>query len=165
MPVGRCLGVDVGEVRVGVAESDPDGILATPVDTLPRDHEPTKTDVYAVARLAAERGARVVYVGLPRSMSGTEGEAARRARGYARELAVLLAPGSVRLVDERLTTVQSHRQLYASGRAGRQHRAVVDQVAAVLILQGALDAERSTGALPGDVVTAVGRKPRTKERS
>jgi len=165
VPLGRCLGVDVGEARVGVAECDPDGILATPVETLARDHEPTKNDLYAVARFATDRTARVVYVGLPRSLSGAEGEAARRSRDYARELAGLLPSGSVRLVDERLTTVQSHRQLHASGRAGREHRAVVDQVAAVLILQGALDAERSTGALPGVVVTAVGRKPRTKERS
>jgi putative Holliday junction resolvase len=162
--VGPALGVDVGEVRVGVAESDPEGLLATPVCTLEHDPGPEATDRETLAALVAARGATTVYVGLPRSLSGQEGPAARRARAYAAALAARVAPTRVRLVDERLTTVSAHRQLRDSGRAGRDHRAVVDQAAAVLILQGALDAWRATGRAQGELVRPDGRKPRTKDR-
>ena len=164
MTHGRWLGIDVGAVRVGVAESDPDGILATPVSTLERDLGPTARDRHTIAEVVREREVTLVVVGLPRSLQGEDGEAARLAREYARELAGLVAPVRVRLVDERLTTVQSHRQLQASGRREREHRAVVDQVAAVLILQGALEAFRLRGRMPGEVVDTGGRKPRTKGR-
>ena len=157
--MSRRIGVDVGAVRVGVAESDPDGMLATPVETVLRDD--SEGDLGRLAALVIERAAQVVYVGLPRSLDGTEGTAARLAREYAAALAPLVAPARVRLVDERLTTVQSHRQLQASGRRSREHRAVVDQVAAVLILQAALDSERATGQEPGEHLPARGRKPRT----
>lgn len=159
----RALGVDVGEARVGVAESDPDGILATPVVTLARDHGPAASDQRAIAELVAERDVGTVYVGLPLSLDGSEGLAARRAREYAVGLAARVAPVRVRLVDERLTTVSAHRQLHDAGQAGRGHRRIVDQAAAVLILQGALDAARSTGRDQGEVA-GTRRKPRTKER-
>ena len=161
---GRWLGVDVGAVRVGVAESDPDGILATPVSTLERDLGPEARDRHTIAGIVRERAVTLVVVGLPRSMRGEDGEAARLAREYAQELAGLVAPVRVRLVDERLTTVQSHRHLQASGRRERDHRSVVDQVAAVLILQGAVESSRLTGRLPGEVVETGGRKPRRKGR-
>ncbi len=160
---GRWIGVDVGTVRVGVAESDADGILATPVATLVRD-EDGGSDLAALAALVGERAATAVYVGLPLQLSGSEGAAAQLAREYAARLAALVAPVRVRLVDERLTSVASHRRLHESGRAGRTHRAVVDQVAAVLILQAALDAQRATGVAPGELVGTSGRKPRTKGR-
>ncbi len=160
-PPGRRFGVDVGQVRVGVAQSDPDGTLATPVATLDRD--PDGADLHALAELTREHDSPVLYVGLPRSLDGAEREAARRARAYAAALEPLVAPTRVRLVDERLTTVQSHRQLRASGRPGRSHRAVVDQVAAVLILQSALDHERSTGQEAGEPAT-ISRRRRTKGR-
>lgn len=159
MAPGVRLGVDVGSVRVGVAESDPDGILATPVATI-TDADP----VAALAELVTERAAYLVYLGLPRSLDGSEGPAARIAREFAVRLAVRIAPARVRLVDERLTTVSSHRRLRESGRPGRAHREVVDQVAAVLILQTALDHERATGQEPGEPV-ASGRKPRRKDRA
>ncbi len=163
---GARLGVDVGSVRVGVAVSDPDGLLATPLETVPRSSEapaaPGDDDVERVAALVAEHGAVRVVVGLPRSLSGDEGPAAERARTYASVLAVRVAPVPVRLVDERLTTVDAHRMLRQSGVAGRRQRAVVDQAAAVLILQAALDAERSTGAPAGEQVGGRRRKPRTK---
>jgi putative Holliday junction resolvase len=163
MPAGVRIGVDVGTVRVGVAASDPDGVLATPVATLTRDESPARADQHEIARLCRPGDTAYLVVGLPRSLSGAEGAAARRARAYAREIAALVDPVRVRLVDERLTTVQSHRQLRDGGVPGRGHRAVVDQAAAVLILQSALDAERATGRPPGQPVTD-GRKPRTKER-
>jgi len=159
------LGVDVGSVRVGLAESDPDGILATPVRTLARSVGTDTADLDAIVEAARERDAVCVYVGLPLHLSGAPGEAARLAHEYAAALATRVAPVRVRLVDERLTSVASHRQLRESGRPGRTQRAVVDQVAAVLILQAALDAERTTGTEPGELVGSSGRKPRTKGRA
>lgn len=163
---GVRLGVDVGSVRVGVAVSDPDGLLATPVETVPRDPqripEAGDEDLERLAELVAEHAATTVVVGLPRSLSGAESAAAQRARTYASLLAARIAPVPVRLVDERLTTVDAHRVLRESGVAGRRQRSVVDQAAAVLILQSALDAERTSGAPAGEPVGGRRRKPRTK---
>lgn len=151
MRPGVRLGVDVGSVRVGLAASDPSGVLASAVATLARD-ESGGSDLRRVVAEAAERGAVEVVVGLPLSMSGREGPAAALARGYAVDLARLLAPVPVRLVDERLSTVAAHQQLRGAGVTGRGHRAVVDQVAAVVVLQSALDAERASGRAPGSLV-------------
>jgi putative holliday junction resolvase len=157
MRTGIRLGVDVGSVRVGLAASDPGGILATPVRTLDRDLE-SGADQLAIAAVVREREVLEVVVGLPRSLSGGEGPAAAGARVYATALAVRVSPTPVRLIDERLTTIDAHRQLRDSGVSGRSQRAVVDQAAAVLILQAALDAEKSSGLPPGELVG--GRKPR-----
>lgn len=153
VPLGRGvrLGVDVGEVRIGVARSDPDGLVATPVETVRRDAE-HGTDVARLVEIVCESGAVVVYVGLPRMLSGREGSAAAAIRTYCGALAQAVAPVTVRLVDERLSTVSAHQALHASGRAGRRHRAVVDQAAAVVILQSAIDAERTSGARVGEAV-------------
>ena len=142
---GPRVAVDLGSVRVGVAASDPDGILATPVETVPRDLSPASADVARVAQIVAERGAAVVYLGLPTHLSGAEGSASAGVRTYGESLARAVAPVPVRLVDERMSTVSAHRSLRAAGRPGRRHRQVVDQVAAVVILQAALDGERSSG--------------------
>lgn len=165
---GVRLGVDVGSVRVGVAASDAAGVLAHPVATLARDPA-SGSDVEALVTLAGERGAVEVVVGLPLLMSGEEGEAAQIARVYAVALARRLAPVTVRLVDERLTTVSAHRRLRDSGVPGRQQRTVVDQAAAVLILQSALDTQASTGRPAGELVRSDGKlsksdKVRRKER-
>lgn len=167
---GRRVGIDVGSVRVGVSASDPSGLLATPVRTVARDLASDSaqvtgpSDVEEIAALVAELECVEVVVGLPRSLSGGEGPAAASARTYAGRLAARVAPVPVRLVDERLTTVDAHRSLRDSGVDSRRHRAVVDQAAAVLILQAALDAERSSGRPPGELVTTGRRKPRTKDR-
>ncbi|QDW63460.1 Holliday junction resolvase RuvX [Oerskovia sp. KBS0722] len=163
LPRGARLGVDVGSVRVGLAASDPDGLIATPVETLPRDTKTTPSapddavatfpsDVARIATEVEERGARVVYIGLPRHLSGAEGAATASARAYAGLVARAVAPVPVHLVDERMTTVSAHQALRASGRAGRKQRSVVDQAAAVIILQTALDRERSAGARAGEYV-------------
>lgn len=152
LPRGARLGVDVGTVRVGVAASDPDGLIATPVETVQRDRTGVGVDVRRVADVVAEKGAVVVYVGLPRHLSGAEGSAAREVRTYCGILARAVAPVTVRLVDERMSTVTAHQALCASGRSGRRHRQVVDQAAAVVILQSALDAERATGARCGELM-------------
>lgn len=158
---GVRIGVDVGTARVGVAASDPSGTFAHPVETLPRD-ERSGADVAAIAALVAGRGAVEVVVGLPRLLSGQEGTAARIARDYAGKLAARVAPVPVRLVDERLTTVAAHKRLHDSGVPGRGKRSVVDQAAAVLILQSALDAEALSGRPAGEIVS-LGRA-RKKER-
>ena len=140
---GVRLGVDVGTVRVGVAASDPGGVLASPLVTLTRDPQ-GGADLAELARLVADRQAVEVVVGLPRSLSGRDGPAARAAREYAEAVAQRIAPIPVRLADERLTTVTATRRLAEAGTRGRKGRLVVDRSAAVLILQGWLDAARRT---------------------
>jgi putative Holliday junction resolvase len=135
------LGVDVGSVRVGVAVSDPDGVLATPLVTLARDPR-AGADLAGLAGLVRDRSVVEVVVGLPRSLSGRSGPAARAAQEYAEALAERIAPVPVRLADERLTTVSASRTLTERGISTRRQRQVVDQAAAVLILQGWLDAAR-----------------------
>lgn len=137
---GRRVGIDVGAVRVGVALSDPDGLIATPLLTVPRDVD-GGSDVAAIAALVAEHEAVGVVVGLPRTLAGREGPAAEAARAFVAALEPALDV-PIELVDERLTTVVATRQLRESGRKGRRQRAVVDQVAAVGILQGWLDTRR-----------------------
>ncbi len=148
---GRRLGVDVGEVRVGVAISDPDGVLASPLVTLQRSHEPDNRgvtgDMSELARLVETHDIVEVVVGLPTTLRGEEGAAAARARQYAQRLAELIAPVPVRLSDERLSTVLAIRKLAARGVRGRRQRKVVDQAAAVEILQGWLDSRRRRGTL------------------
>jgi putative Holliday junction resolvase len=136
------IGVDVGSVRVGVAVSDPSALLATPLVTLPRDASGDR-DIARLVELAAEYAAVEFVVGLPRSLSGREGPAAEIARRYAAALADRVAPIPVHLSDERLTTVSAIRTLSDRGVRGRRQRAVVDQAAAVLILQTWLDSRRS----------------------
>jgi putative Holliday junction resolvase len=148
---GIRVGVDVGTVRVGIAASDPDGVLASPVTTLARDVA-GDADIDAIADLAREHGATLVVVGLPRTLRGEEGQAAAAARDYAVRLAARVAPLEVRLVDERLSTVSATRDLRAGGVPGRRQRAVVDQAAAVVVLQAFLDAERGTGVPGGESV-------------
>jgi putative holliday junction resolvase len=148
MRQGVRLGVDAGSVRIGVARSDPDGILATPLETVPCG----KGDVARIATLAAEYDAVEVIVGLPVSLSGREGPAAATARRFAARIARRLAPGRVRLFDERLTTVTAANGLRESGISGRAVRKVVDQAAATVLLQAALDQERLTGHPPGETV-------------
>jgi putative Holliday junction resolvase len=152
---GARLAVDVGSLRVGLASSDPDGLIATPVATLARatgSKGRLPADIAQVVHEVHERGVGVVYVGLPMHLSGTEGSASQAARAYAVQLAQAVAPVPVRLVDERMSTVSAHQALHASGRSGRSHRQVVDQAAAVVILQSALDAERASGRRPGERV-------------
>ena len=162
MREGPRIGVDVGSVRVGVATCDPGGLLATPLTTLDRD-QTGQRDLDRLAVMVAEAGAVEVVVGLPRSLDGSEGPAAETARRYAARVAARVAPVPVRLVDERLTTVDAHRFLRDSGVPGRRQRSVVDQAAAVLILQNALDAERATGRPPGASVRPGRHKARTKD--
>ena len=132
---GVVVAVDVGTVRVGVAASDPHRVLASPVETVAAPGH------RRVAQLVAERGAVLVVVGLPTSLSGRAASAsADMARAWVDRFRPLVAPVEVRLVDERLTTVSATAALRASGRSAKRSRAVVDQAAAVALLQAVLDA-------------------------
>jgi putative Holliday junction resolvase len=155
MRAGRRLGVDVGDVRVGVATCDPDGLIATPVETVAAGSE----CIPRIAELATSYDVIEIVVGLPVSLSGREGPAAAKVRGLAGELASAVAPVPVRLVDERMSTMTADSHLRASGMAGtnkqsgKKRRAVIDQAAATVILQTALDAERMRNQPPGERVS------------
>lgn len=140
--------MDVGSVRVGVAVCDADGILPTPLKTLSRDAK-RNSDIKVLAKEAASRGAVEVFVGLPRTLAGRETQSAAMARSFAERLAGILADAGtdcrVRLVDERFSTVEAQRSLRDAGMDSREQRRVVDQMAAVGILQHALDLIRGRG--------------------
>ncbi|MGN6326079.1 Holliday junction resolvase RuvX [Pseudolysinimonas sp.] len=140
---GIRIGVDVGRARVGVARSDRDALLATPIETLARDGA-----LEGIAAIVAELGPLEIVVGLPLSLTGADTPSTGDARAFAGELARRVAV-PVRLVDERLSTVSAQRELHRSGRSTKASRAVIDQVAAVIILQNALDSERASGRAPG----------------
>ena len=156
---GRRLGIDVGSVRIGVAASDPDGILATPVETVRRDR--TGKHLRRLAALATELEAVEVIVGLPRTLADRTGPSAQDAIELAGKLAEVLAhrvaPTPVRLADERLTTVSAQRSLRAAGVRAKDQRAVIDQAAAVAILQSWLDQRRA--ALAGSESARRGIPP------
>jgi putative Holliday junction resolvase len=145
---GRRLGVDVGKVRVGVALCDPDGILATPLVTLSRDNaegaaaDSVPADIAELVRLVREHEAVQIVVGLPVRLNGSEGTAAIDIRAYADRLARAVGHVPVVLTDERMSTVVATRRLAERGVRGKRQRAVVDQAAAVEILQSWLDAQR-----------------------
>ncbi|WP_112238042.1 Holliday junction resolvase RuvX [Kribbella monticola] len=148
---GVRVALDIGDARIGVASSDPHGILATPVETVRRG----PGDLARIAALVTELEAFEIVIGLPRSLSGGEGRAAVKIRETAeqvRQFVLTHAVGDapdVRLVDERFSTVTAEQQLRERGKKGSKRRAVVDQAAAVVILQHALDFERETGNPPG----------------
>lgn len=150
---GVRIGVDVGRARIGVARSDAHGMLAMPVETVKRGDG----DIRAILDHATEFGATEIVVGLPLSLSGIETASTEDARQFAASIARESPSTPVRLVDERLSTVSAQRSLRDTGRTTRNSRSVIDQAAAVIILQHALDVERSGGTPPGTLVA-----PRTQ---
>ena len=134
------LAVDLGERRIGLALSDPSGTLASPLRTIEVTGDPER-DRLAVVAAARAAEAQVIVVGLPRSLSGREGPAARRARAEASALAEVAGEIRVELHDERFTTRDAHRALAAAGTRRRERRARVDAAAAAIILQSYLDAK------------------------
>lgn len=149
---GRRIGIDVGTVRIGVAASDPDGILATPLETVARDRRKNSDrHVRRIAGLVQDVGAVEVVVGLPRTLADRSGSSAHDAVALADELARRIAPTPVRLADERLTTVVAQRSLREAGVRAKGQRSVIDQAAAVGILQNWLDQRRAAMAAHGEV--------------
>ncbi len=146
MREGIRLGIDVGQARVGVARSDPHGTMAVPVATLGRE-----TALLEIAGLVLEYEPLEIVVGLPINLQGERTASTEDAEAFAREIEALgVAP--VRMVDERLSTVSATSALHSAGRSTRSHRSVVDQVAAVILLQHTLDSERSLGVAGGYVL-------------
>ena len=135
----RLMGLDVGDRRIGVAVSDALGLTAQPVLTLVRTNR--RQDVKSLKRLIRKYGCGEIVVGNPLYMSGDQSPQAVKAQSFAAILREEMGL-PVHLWDERLTTTEAHRHLHAAGRAATEHRAIVDQVAAVLILQSFLDAKR-----------------------
>ena len=150
MRQGVRLGIDVGTVRVGVAKSDPSGLLASPLVTLSRD-----TALEELRRLVAEDQPIEVAVGLPLALSGRETASTDDAKTFAVQLATIIDV-PVRLIDERLSTVSASSLMQQGGKSAKKQRSSIDQAAAVIILQHLLDAERAQGSAPGTVVSAVG---------
>lgn len=134
--MGKTCALDLGAVRVGVAISDEMGMLAHPRGTLDGRNRPEL--LKALRALVEEEEIEHVLVGLPLDMKGGEGEAARKARVLAQEIADATST-TVELVDERLSTVQARRALGASEVHGKKARAHIDEASAVVILQAWLD--------------------------
>lgn len=145
---GVRLGIDVGRARVGVARSDPDGMLAVPVETVPRDD----ASIDRIVQIAREYDLLEFVVGLPVNMQGADTPSTTDAREFAAALQVRSGL-PVRLVDERLSTVTAHAALRSSGRSQKKSRSIVDQVAAVVLLQQAIDMEKSTGNPAGATIS------------
>ena len=143
------MAVDWGEVRIGVAACDRDAVLAYPLGTV----RTGDADIAELAALAAEHQVMELIVGLPRSLSGREGPAARKVRERAARLAAA-TPVPVRLLDERFSTVTAAERLRGSGKSARQQRTSIDAAAAVVILEEALDYERARQQPPGELVSA-----------
>lgn len=158
--IGVRLGIDPGDARIGVARSDPSGFLATPVETVKRGRGDLARIAAILGEIAEESTVLEVVMGLPRSLrvdrGGGENPATAKVRDFACALARTIRPVPVRLVDERLTTVSAEAMLRDRGRKGQDRRSVVDQAAAVLILQHALDTERASGHAPGEIVDLEG---------
>ncbi|SJN22763.1 Putative Holliday junction resolvase YggF [Microbacterium esteraromaticum] len=152
---GTRLGIDVGKARVGVSRCDPDGMLAVPIETVPR----SETSIDRIAALVAEWEPLELVVGLPVNMRGEETLSTVDAREFAAALQARTGT-DVRLVDERLSTVTAHAALRSSGRTQKNSRSIVDQVAAVVLLQHAIDTEKSTGYPAGELIEPVEELPR-----
>jgi len=150
---GVRVGIDVGQARIGLAQSDRDGVLATPVETVSRVQKAPKggesADVRRIADLAVNLDAIEIVIGLPISLSGASTESTRDARAFASRVARMTPHIPVRLVDERLSTVTAQSALRTSGKRSKGSRPVIDQIAAVIILQHTLDSEKLSGVPVG----------------
>lgn len=147
MRTGRRLAIDVGKVRIGVAASDFHGILASGLETIQRSHDLVAT-VQGLARIVREIEPTEIYVGLPIGMSGAKTQSTQDAVSFAKSLAQVVSV-PIRFIDERLSTVSAANALRASGRDSKSGRKVIDQIAATVILELALDTEKLTGVTPG----------------
>ena len=152
---GRVLALDVGTRRLGVAVSDPTGTVASPLATIPR-RTPAE-DAATLATLAAEQGATTVVAGLPVTLAGQEGPAARAVRAYLDELRPLLPGLAFELADERLSTAAAERAMLEADLSRKKRAEKIDAAAASFILQGALDRLRSLLSARAGATTSSGR--------
>lgn len=142
---GVRLALDWGKARIGVAACDRDGMLAYPVETVP-----TRDAARRLPQLLAEYEPFEVIIGLPRTLAGDEGLAAAQVREAAAPVIAAHPAIGWRFADERLTTADASRRLRSTGKDARRQRAIIDQAAAVAILEQALAVERSTSTAPGE---------------
>ncbi|HWV26980.1 MAG TPA: Holliday junction resolvase RuvX [Aeromicrobium sp.] len=157
---GRRIGVDVGDVRIGVAVCDPDGLVATPFETVAAGPGAATR----IAGIVTEVDAIECVVGWPVGLSGREGPAAAKVRAFCADLAPLLGDVRIRLIDERMSTMTADGLLREGGKSGQKRRKVIDQAAATVILQSAIDAERTRGSAPGELLpTTVENGPHDGE--
>lgn len=147
---GRALGIDLGDVRIGVAVGDPSGVVATPLETVPAPDDPDDIGALTslIAGIAEREGADTVVIGWPRTLDAREGRPARRSRLVAERLQEDTEL-DVELFDERFSTVEAERSMLAQDASRRERRSAVDRVAATLVLQAFLDRERSDGPSGG----------------
>jgi putative Holliday junction resolvase len=149
------MALDVGSVRIGVARSDPDGIMAVPVLTIAQ----SENAVTEALDVAAEYNASVIYVGKPVNLKGDSTASTEMAIEFANVIHARIHEAAldieVRLIDERLSTVSAHNAMQSAGRTQRQSRSVIDQAAAVVILEHALASEKSAGSFVGTLVTSM----------
>lgn len=152
---GVRIGIDVGRARVGVARCDPDGMLAVPVETVQRNEQA----IDRIATIAEDYDVLEFVVGLPVNLMGADTASTTDSREFA--VALQTRTGTpVRLVDERLSTVTAHAALRSSGRTQKNSRSIVDQIAAVVLLQQAIDTEKSTGNPTGATIPLDEESPR-----
>lgn len=144
---GARLAIDVGTVRIGIARCDSNQILAFPVDTITND----STAMSKIAELVSTNSVELIYVGNPISLNTSNTKSTLVAQDFAKLLLTKVSV-PVHLVDERLTTVSAQNQLQNAGRSPKSSRSVIDQVAAVVLLDHALAIEKSTGRLAGVTV-------------
>lgn len=152
MERGRRLAVDVGTVRVGLAICDPDGILSSPLPPIARSGAAVDA-VAGVQEIISEHGVIEVFVGDPISLSGSETASTKDARAFAAQLATV-TEASIRLVDERLTTVTAAAKLRLNGKDAKQSKSLIDSASAVEILDQALSIWKRSGSSPGIAVGA-----------
>lgn len=147
MRAGRRLAIDVGKVRIGIAASDFHAILASGVATITRSDD-LSVSISEILDLVAEIQPIEIYVGYPISLSGTSNSSSSDATRFAKEISKGLSV-PLRLIDERMTTITAGNALKLSGRDSKTGRKVIDQIAATVILEQALETERLTGKVPG----------------
>lgn len=149
MRIGPRIGLDVGKSRVGVARCDREGLLATPVVTLRRE-----SALEDILELSGDIEPLEIVVGLPLNLRGSHTPSTDDAVEFARELAAATSI-PVRMVDERLSTVEAQAGLRSAGKSQKSQRPVIDQAAAVILLQHALDSEKRQGVAPGRLITGA----------
>lgn len=159
---GPKLGIDIGTVRIGVAGCGRDELVVLPLTTIRRDRRGGSgsvggSDIQQIVALAREREVVEIVVGLPQHLGGTEGKSAKIARRFAQQLARALPEVHVCLLDERLTSVTAQMRLAEAGKNTREQRGIVDQVAAQIILETALETERRMGLPAGEQVLSKRR--------
>jgi putative Holliday junction resolvase len=138
----RCLGIDFGSSRIGIAISDDLGMLAHPLETIPNDSE----FLSRLQQIVLQKGVSRIVVGIPRNMDGSHGPAAEKAKLFLSQLKSEFAGVQLIAWDERLTTVEAQRLLHAAGRDVKKSRPVIDQVAAQVLLQSYLDSVAGAGS-------------------